>query len=45
MIEPGDGRRESMAMPRAFVARSARWAVSMAQPSTRRLNTSMTTQQ
>lgn len=43
MIAPGDGRRESMAMPRAFVARSERWAVSMAQPTTRRLNTSITT--
>jgi hypothetical protein len=45
MIAPGEGRRESMAMPRAFVARSARWAVPIAQPTTRRLNTSITTQQ
>jgi hypothetical protein len=45
MIAPGEGLRESMAIPSAFVARPARWAVSMAQPTTRRLNTSMTTQQ
>jgi hypothetical protein len=29
-------------MPRALVARSERWAVSIAQPATRRLNTSVT---
>jgi hypothetical protein len=34
-----------MAMPRAFVARSAFCVLSMAQPTTRRLKTSMTTQQ
>jgi hypothetical protein len=32
MIPPGEGRREPVAMPRALAARSARWAVSMAQP-------------
>ncbi len=45
MIAPGEGRRESMAMPRALVARSARCAVSIAHPTTRRLNTPVTTQQ
>jgi hypothetical protein len=45
MMPPGEGRRESMAIPSALAARSARWALSMAQPTTRRLNTSMTTQQ
>jgi hypothetical protein len=45
MIAPGEGRRESIAMPRALAARSARWAVPVAQPTTRRLNTPVTTQQ
>jgi hypothetical protein len=49
MIDPGEGRRESMAISSALAARSVRWALSVAQPMTqpmtRRLNTSITTQQ
>jgi hypothetical protein len=44
-ICPLASARESMAMPRAFVAKSARARESMAQPTTRRLKVSMTTQQ
>ena len=45
MIPPAAGLRESMAMPSALAARSARWDESMAQPTTRRDQTSSTTQQ
>jgi len=44
MMVPGAGRRESITIPSAFVASSARCVVSIAHPTTRRLNTSSTTQ-
>lgn len=45
MIPLAPGPRESMVMPGALVARSARWAESMARPTTRRDQASSTTQQ
>jgi len=45
MMPPAAGLLESMSMPSALVARAARWDESMAQPTTRRDQTPVTTQQ